>query len=68
MPERSLGSRIKTQGDEGHDWTRQTVATSQAGVVPLCACAKPIIFIVLAHAFLPRTPVATCNIGGQVML
>lgn len=34
VPEWSLGSRIKAQGEEGHDWTRQTVATSQAGVEP----------------------------------
>lgn len=47
----SLGSPIKAQGEEDHDWKRQTVASSQAGVNLLFACAKPAYFIVLAHGF-----------------
>lgn len=50
-PEWSLGSRIKAQGEEAHDWTRQTVATLQAGVDPLFSCAKPAYFFVLAYGF-----------------
>lgn len=42
----SLGSRIKAQGE---DWTRKTVATSQAGVDPLytsifhCICSQSLL-------------------------
>lgn len=43
VPECLLGSRIKAQGD---DWTRKTVATSQAGVDPLYTL---VYFTVFAH-------------------
>lgn len=36
----SLESWIKTQGED-NDWTRETVARSQAGVDPMYACTKP---------------------------